>query len=47
MEATLNQIGLTLVQASKRVPKERRASFQDILRVLHTPVGGLKIRKSG
>jgi hypothetical protein len=45
MEMTLDQIGLMLVQASKRVPKEKRASFQEVLRLLRTPVGGLKIRR--
>ena len=46
MEMTLDQIGLMLVEASKKVPKEKRASFQEIIRLLRTPVGGLKTRRS-
>jgi hypothetical protein len=41
MEMTLDQIGLMLVEASKRVPKEKRASFEDLMRLARTPVGGL------
>ena len=44
MEMTLDQIGLMLVQASKRVPKEKRASFQEVMRLLRRPVGGLKTK---
>jgi hypothetical protein len=45
MEMTLDQIGLMLVEASKRVPEEKRASFEDLTRLARTPVGGLKIRR--
>jgi hypothetical protein len=45
MEMTLHQIGLMLVQESKRVPREKRASFQEVMRLLRTPVGGLKTRR--
>ena len=45
MEMTLDQIGLMLLQESKSVPKEKRASFQEVMRLLRTPVGGLKIRR--
>lgn len=45
MEMTLDQIRLMLVRASKSVPKEKRPSFQELLRALRTPVGGLKIRR--
>jgi hypothetical protein len=45
MEMTLKQIGLMLAQESKSVPKERRATFQEVLRLLRTPVGGLKTRR--
>jgi hypothetical protein len=41
---TLAEVGRVLVQASKRVPKEKRASFQEVMRLLRTPVGGLKTR---
>ena len=44
MEMTLDQIGLMLVEASKKVPKEKRASFQEVMRLLRTPVGGLKTK---
>ncbi len=40
---TLAEVGRALVQASKRVPKEKRASFQEVMRSLRTPVGGLKL----
>ena len=46
MEMTLDQIGLMLVQASKSVPKKKRASFQVVMRLLRTPVGALKARKN-
>jgi len=46
MEMTLDQIGLMLVEASKEVPKEKRASFQEVMRLLRTPVGGLKTRRN-
>jgi hypothetical protein len=46
MEMTLDQIGLMLVEASKRVPKEKRASFREVMHLLHTPVGGLKTRRA-
>ena len=42
---TLAEVGLVLVQASKRVPKEKRASFQEVMRLLRTRVGGLKTRR--
>ncbi len=45
MEMTLDQIGLMLVEASKKVPKEKRASFQEVMRSLKVPVGGLKTRR--
>ena len=45
MEMTLDQIGLMLAQASKSVPKEKRASFEDLMRLARTLVGGLKIRR--
>jgi hypothetical protein len=45
MEMTLDQIGLMLVEASKRMPKERRASFEDLMRLARTPVGGLGRRR--
>lgn len=45
MEMTLDQIGLMLVEASKKVPKEKRASFQEVMRCLKVPVGGLKTRR--
>jgi hypothetical protein len=45
MEMTLDQIALMLAQQSKGVPKEKRASFQEVMRLLRTPVGGLKTRK--
>ena len=45
MEMTLDQIGLMLAQESKRVPKKKRASFQEVMRLLRTPVGGLKTRR--
>jgi hypothetical protein len=44
MEMTLGQIGLMLAQESKSVPKKKRASFQEVMRLLRTPVGGLKNR---
>jgi hypothetical protein len=31
MEMTVDEIGLMLVQASKRMPKEKRASFQEVI----------------
>jgi predicted PP-loop superfamily ATPase len=43
---TLDQIGLMLAQASKSVPKEKRASFQEVMRSLRTPVGELKSRRN-
>ncbi len=46
MEMTLDQIGLMLAQESKSVPKEKRASFQEVMRLLRTPVGGLKTRRA-
>jgi hypothetical protein len=45
MEMTLNQIALMLAQESMRVPKEKRASFREVMRLLRTPVGGLKTRR--
>jgi len=45
MEMTLDQIGLVLVEASKKVPKEKRASFQEVMRSLKVPVDGLKTRR--
>jgi hypothetical protein len=45
MEMTLGQIGLMLALESKSVPKEKRASFQEIMRLLRTPVGGFKTRR--
>ena len=45
MEMTLDQIGVMLAQESKSVPKEKRTSFQEIMRLLRTPVGGLKTRR--
>ncbi len=42
---TLEQIGLMLAQKSKSVGKEKRASFQEVMRLLRTPVGGLKTRR--
>ena len=42
---TLDEIGVLLVQLSKQVPKEKRASFQEVMRMVHTPVGGLKTRR--
>jgi hypothetical protein len=42
MEMTLDQIGVMLAQQSKGVPKEKRASFKEVMRLLRTPVGGLK-----
>jgi hypothetical protein len=45
MEMTLDQIGLILAQESKSVPNKKRASFQEIIRLLRTPVGGLKTRR--
>jgi hypothetical protein len=44
MEMTLDQIGLMLAQESKSVPKKERASFQEVMRLLRTPVGGLKTK---
>jgi hypothetical protein len=41
MEMTLDQWGLAIVAASKKVGKEKRASFQELLHALRTPVGGL------
>jgi hypothetical protein len=41
MEMTLNQIGLMLVEASKKVPKQKRGSFEDLMRLARTPVGKL------
>ncbi len=46
MEMTLDQIGLMLAQESKSVPKEKRASFEEVMRLLRTPVGGLKTRRA-
>ena len=45
MEMTLDQIGLMLAQESKSVPKNKRASFKEVMRLLRTPVGGLKTRR--
>jgi hypothetical protein len=45
MEMTLDQIGLVLAQESKSVPREKRASFQEVMRLLRTSVGGLKTRR--
>ncbi len=42
---TLAEVGRVLAQASKSVPKEKRASFEDLMRLARTPVGGLKIRR--
>jgi hypothetical protein len=44
MEMTLDQIGLMLAQELKSVPKNKRASFQEVMRLLRTPVGGLKTK---
>ena len=44
MEMTLGQIGLMLALESKSVPKDLQA-FQRLMTALHTPVGGLKIRR--
>ncbi len=45
MEMTLGQIGLMLALESKSVPKEKRASFEEVMRSLKVPVGGLKPRR--
>ena len=45
MEMTLDQIDLMLAQQSKGVPKQKCASFQEAMRLLRTPVGGLKTSK--
>jgi hypothetical protein len=42
---TLDQWGLALVAARKKVPKEERASFEELLHTLRTPVGGLGKRR--
>jgi hypothetical protein len=39
---TLTQIGTLLVQAAKQVPPSQRASFPDLLKMLKTPVVGLR-----
>ncbi len=41
MEMTLHQIGLMLVEVSKSVPKEKRASFHELMVLLRKPVGKL------
>ena len=38
---TLRQIGDRLVQAAKKVPPHKRASFSEVIRLLLTPVGSL------
>jgi hypothetical protein len=40
MEMTLAEVRRVFVQASKRVPKKKRASFQEVMHLLRTPVGG-------
>ena len=45
MEMMLDQIGLMLVQELISVPKVKRASFHEVMRLLRTPVGGLKTRR--
>jgi hypothetical protein len=42
MVMTLDQIGLMLAQQPKGIPKQKRASFKEVMRLLRTPVGGLK-----
>jgi hypothetical protein len=42
---TLAEVGLVLMQESKSVPKEKHVSFQEVMRLLRTPVGGLKTRR--
>jgi len=42
---TLDEIGQMLVRESKNVPEKKRASFEEIMRLLRTPVGGLKTRR--
>ncbi len=46
MEMTLDQIGLMLVEASKKLPKEKRSSFEDLMRLARTPVGKLPFRRN-
>lgn len=42
MEAlTLTHIGRFLAQAAKKVPPHQRASFSELMRLLHKPVGSL------
>lgn len=38
---TLIQLGDRLAQAAKQVPPHQRASFSELMRLLHTPVGTL------
>jgi hypothetical protein len=38
---TLSQVGDRLVQAAKKVPLHKRASFSELIRLLHAPVGAL------
>jgi hypothetical protein len=46
MEMTLNQMGLKLALESRWVPKEKRASFENVMRLLRTPVGDLGKRRN-
>jgi hypothetical protein len=39
---TLAEVGLVLAQKAKSVSKEKRASLQEVMRLLRTPVGKLK-----
>jgi hypothetical protein len=45
MEMTLDQMGLKLALESRWVPKEKHASFEDLMRMLRTPVGDLGKRR--
>lgn len=38
---SLNQIGERLAQTAKKVPPHQRASFSELMRLLHKPVGSL------
>jgi hypothetical protein len=44
-ELTLEQIGKEISAAAQQIPLAQRGSFADVMKSLHTPVGGLRRNK--
>jgi len=41
-ELTLDEWGEMLLEASRKIPPEKRATFEQLMALLRTPVGELK-----